>query len=156
MSEQGAPDPLDVTELYDAFHAVAELIWRRFGFLQAGVKEHPMLEPAYDEIIDQLEVDLFLPACARHAYHERGVLLDPEDVPDVIVLRDAADTALVGAAARYHSHAFHPAPGATEVPNEVLAGNLMPRRRDDVRLLLDPAGARQDPVGQRRPDLRVI
>jgi len=156
MSEQRAPDPLEVTELYDAFHAVAELIWRRFGFEQASGNEHPMLEPAYDEVIDQLEVDLFLPACARHAYHERGVLIDPEDVASVIFLRDADGTELVGAAARFHSHAFHPEPGGEQVPNEILAGNLMPRRRSEVVLLLDPAGARDDPVGKRRPDLRVI
>lgn len=156
MSELGSPAPLDVTELYDAFHAVADLIWARFGFERAVGNEHPMLEPAYDEIIDQLEVDLFLPACARHAYHERGVLIDPEDVPGLIFLRDAHGTELVGAAARYHSHAFHPITGSATVPNEILAGNLMPRQRREVVLLLDPAAAREDPGGKRRPDLRVI
>ena len=155
MSEQGTGAPLDVTELYDAFHDVAQQIWRRFGFQRAAGHEHPMLEPSFDEIVDQLEVDLFLPACARRAFHERGTLIDPEDVPDLLFLKEEGGVELEGAAARYHSHAFHPAEGSPDVPNEILAGNLMPLPREGVTLLLVPDAARED-GGRRRPDLRVI
>ncbi|HSJ13455.1 MAG TPA: hypothetical protein VK939_03515 [Longimicrobiales bacterium] len=143
-------DGIDVSDLFDAFHRVAACVWREFGRDADGDQDGV----SFDELIDQLEVDMFLPACARRARETLGIRVDPDEIGAHIALVDASGSAVSGGAGRYHSHAFHPLDPRGEVPDDVLAGNLLPRSRREVALLLlrEPparartAGRRQLPV----------
>lgn len=147
MSEAG----IDVSDLFDAFHRVAECLWREFGRDAAGDEE----SVPYDELIDQLEMDVFLPACARRAREQLGLDVDADDIGAHILLVDASGRATPGGAGRYHSHAFHPRDLEGDVPAEILAGNLLPRTRAEVALLLVREPPAQAPSGPRPAQLPV-
>lgn len=125
--------PIDVSDLFDAFHRVAALLWTEFGRAAAADEDEESVP--FDEILDQLEVDVFLPACARRLREENGASVDPDDVASQLALFGSQGQ-LPGAAGRYHSHAFYPETLEGDVPNAVLAADLMPRLRSDVRLCL--------------------
>jgi hypothetical protein len=151
----GAPDPLiDVSDLYDAFHELANLVLRRFELLGAEAVDIDF-EPGFDVLMDQLEIDVFLPACARRVWRLHGLRVDPDDVPRLIRLHDPDDSPLHGAAGSYHSHAFVLyAPDDDTVPNEVLSGDLLPRSRAEVRIFVDTALISRPRSA--RPNLRLL
>ncbi|NJD65543.1 MAG: hypothetical protein FIB00_09910 [Chloroflexi bacterium] len=140
---------LDVTDTFDAFHRVAALLWREFGPVLAADEAGDEGGVGYDELVDQLELDLFLPACARLWQRATGKAVDSDEIAARIRLVSPAGAARPGAAGRYHSHAFHPDAVAAEVPNAVLAADLMSVLRADIRLVIGPAVA-QPPRPQRR------
>jgi hypothetical protein len=119
---------VNVSDLYDALHDIATIVFSRFG-LGDGT------DPAPDELLDQLELDLFLPACARRASMVLRRELDPEDVSGLIRLRERDGSIRPGAAGRYHSHGFQITDDG-DIPNSILAANLMPRARQDVELVI--------------------
>lgn len=155
MNVESSADPLiDVSDLFDAFHALATHVLLNFELRDAAV-EHADVEPGFDVLIDQLELDAFLPACARRLYRLRGMRVDPDDVPRLLRLYDHELEPLHGAAGTYHSHAFLLyAPNDDRVPNEVLGGDLLPRSRSDVRILLDTRLI--DRPRSARPMLRLL
>jgi hypothetical protein len=136
--QHAADDPLiEVSDLYDAFHEMANLVLREFE-LVGDDDQDAAFEPGFDVLIDQLELDVFLPGCARRIWRLRGLRVEPDDVPRLIRLYDHDEDPLHGAAGQYHSHAFvRYSPDDARVPNEVLSGDLLPRARDDVRLFAD-------------------
>jgi hypothetical protein len=153
----GAP-LVDVSDLYDAFHEIALLLLARFEF-QGVDPDDPAGEPTFEDVTDQLEVDLFLPACARRLWRQHGIHVDPDAIGSLIRLYDAGGEALHGAAGAFHSHAFIIyAAEDDHVPNEVLSGDLLPRSRQDVRLIVHggESGGGRRPGAPRRPPLRVI
>lgn len=130
---------IDVTDLYDSFHSIASSIWRDFG---ASVDDE-----SWDDIIDALEHDLFLAACAHRAGGGVRTESESEDdegdvsgpAPDEMPARirlmvDGKD--IPGASGQYHSHAFYPDPETGHVPNAVMTGNLLARSRPEVTLVL--------------------
>jgi hypothetical protein len=119
---------VNVSDLYDGFHQVAELATGLFGL---GADTDPPLE----EFLDQLELDLFLPACARRAAMVARRDLDPDEVADLIRLRERDGSIRPGAAGRFHSHGFD-SPGADGETNMVIAGNLLARSRSEVELIV--------------------
>lgn len=129
---------LDVTDIFDGFHKVVTVLWREFGgLLNAGSAEAEGV--GFDELVDQLEIDLFLPACARRLLETTGEVVDPDEIAARIRLSAASGELLPGAGGRYHSHAFHPESSRDDVPNAVLTADLMTVRRAGVRLLVGPA-----------------
>jgi hypothetical protein len=125
---------VEVSDLFDAFHRVAAVVWLEFGRAAAAAQDEASVP--FDELMDQLEVDMFLPACARRAREVLGLEIDADDVGAHILLADASGVVPQGSAGRYHSHAFHPLELDGPVPEEVLAGNLLTRPRRELRLLL--------------------
>lgn len=130
-------DTADVSDLFDGFHRLASVLWREFG--QASAADEEAEGVPFDELVDQLEVDVFLPACARRLRELLGLNVDPDDVAAHIRLH-AGDAPIPGAAGRYHSHAFHPESLEGDVPTAVLPADLMPRDRAGVRLVLEREG----------------
>ena len=117
----------DVSDLFDAFHRIAQHIWTDFGFA--------VDDESWDDIIDALELDLFLAGCANRLSNATGETLEPDEIPPRIRLfRDGEE--VVGAGGQYHSHAFYPDPDTNDIPNAVLTGNLMSRSRDGVALMI--------------------
>lgn len=125
---------VDVSDLFDAFHRVATTVWLEFGRPAAATDDEASVP--FDELMDQLEVDMFLPACARRAREALGIDIDADEIGAHILLADASGTVPPGSAGRYHSHAFHPLDLDGPVPEDVLAGNLLTRPRRELRLLL--------------------
>jgi hypothetical protein len=154
-NEAGSDDALiDVSDLYDAFHALANQVLTGFE-LNEEPGDEVEFEPSFDVLIDQLELDIFLPACARRLYRARGLRVEPDDVTRMLRLYDHGMEPLFGAAGMYHSHAFlRYAPQDRSVPNEVLSGDLMPRSRSDVGVFLDTR-LLNGPRGT-RPRLRLL
>jgi hypothetical protein len=136
---------IDVSDLYDAFHAIAQSIWRDFG---AAVDDE-----SWDDIIDGLEMDLFLTACAHRFNGETGGSAEPEEMPAQIRLVNAAGEVQPGGGGQYHSHAFYPDPETGDVPNAVMTGSLLSRSRTDVALVISPQGSRQRPRRAQLPQL---
>lgn len=128
------PPALDVTDLFDAFHRVVSLLWEEFGRASAADEDEESIP--FDEIVDQLELDVFLPACGRRMRQELQLSVDPDEVSRYILLVGEDGKPLVGASGRYHSHAFHPETLEGDVPNAVLAADLMPRQRPGIRLVV--------------------
>jgi len=155
VSEGFVQDPrIEVSDLYDTFHEIANLVLRRFEFGSVEDDETGF-EPGFDVLIDQLELDVFLPACARRVWRLRGLRIEPDDVPRLIRLYDQDEEPLHGAAGQYHSHAFvQYSFEDEEVPNEVLSGDLLPRSRGDIRLFIDTALI--DRPRATRPALRLL
>lgn len=116
---------IDISDLYDAFHACAVMMHDTFGF---GVDT----VPAFDEIVDQLELDVFLTAIAIRLANIAGDV-DPEDIPPLLRVREKSGEIRSGAAGTYHAHGFEPGPDG--VANRVIPGNLVPRNRSDVDLV---------------------
>jgi hypothetical protein len=145
---------IDVSDLFDALHALANHVLARFELRDAEVEEAGF-EPSFDVLIDQLELDAFLPACARRLYRLRGLRVDPDDVPPLLRLYDHELEPLHGAAGVYHSHAFvQYSPDDDHVPNEVLSGDLLPRSRNDVAIYLDTRLIDRPRGG--KPNLRLL
>jgi len=142
---------VDVTDLFDAFHRVAAALWREFG---ASLAEAGEAEIGFDELVDQLEVDLFLPACARRLSEVTGEYVDPDYVAPRMRLADAAGAPFAGAAGVYHSHAFHPPGLEGDVPAAILTADLMTVPREGIRLLVG-AGQGPGPFRGRRGHLPV-
>ena len=155
VSKHFTEDPLvEVTDLYDAFHEMANLVLREFEFIGAD-DEDSAFEPGFDVLIDQLELDVFLPGCARRIWRLRGLRIEADDVPRLVRLYDHDEEPLHGAAGQYHSHAFvQYSPDDDRVPNEVLSGDLLPRSRADVRLFADTRLI--DRPRASRPALRLL
>jgi hypothetical protein len=151
----GVPDSLiDVSDLYDAFHDLANLVLRRFE-LRGADDVDIEFEPGFDVLMDQLEIDVFLPACARRVWRLQGLRVEPDDVARLLRLHDADDASLHGAAGTYHSHAFVLyAPDDDSVPNEVLSGDLLPRSRAEVRIFVDTSLISRPRSA--RPNLRLL
>jgi hypothetical protein len=120
---------INVSDLYDSFFDTAQLVWSRFAL-------GPDTDPPLQDFLDQLEVDLFLPACARRVEQLARRSIDADDVARFIRLRERDRTTRAGAAGRYHGHAFEPAPDDGALRNLVLAGNMMARDRADVELVI--------------------
>lgn len=142
------PDALDVTDLFDGFHRVVAALWREFGSLLSATAAEE-IGVGFDEVVDQLEVDLFLPACARQLLKMTGEVVDPDEIASRIRLGAESGEFLPGAGGQYHSHAFHPESPEADVPNAVLTASLMAIPRADVRLLIGPPVTRRR-VGSRR------
>jgi hypothetical protein len=135
---------IDVSDLYDAFHAIAASIWRDFG---TSVDDE-----SWDDIIDSLEHDLFLAGCAHRAVERMQEELDPDEIPARLKLfSDGSE--IPGAAGEYVSHAFYPDVETGSVPNAVMTGNLMSRERPAITLMLTDRRAKQT---TRRPQLPQI
>jgi hypothetical protein len=132
---------LDVTDTFDAFHRVVAVLWREFGAALALDEGDDCA--GFDELVDQLEIDLFLPVCAHRLRELTGEDLDPDEVPTRIRLVSESGESLPGAAGYYHSHAFHPEALAADVPNAVLTVSLMSVPRAGIRLLLGPGAERR-------------
>jgi hypothetical protein len=120
---------VNVSDLYDAFHEIIDIARARFGL-------NDETEPSLAELADQLEVDLFLPACARRSAMIARREIESEEVGAMIRLRDVDGSIRPGAAGRFHSHGFDDVDARGAVPNTVLAANLMPRPRDEVELII--------------------
>lgn len=148
----GRPQPLgadavEISDLYDAFHGVADAIWRGFHYRRLRADE-PEIEPGFGELVDQLQADLFLPACARRLAREREVVADPDHLMDAIRLADAAGRPIPGDAGRFQGHAFDfGEPYEDGIDNELLAADGSVHQRPRVRLFLDPA-AIEDLAGE--------
>jgi hypothetical protein len=155
VTEDFVHDPLiEVSDLYDTFHEIANLVLRQFEFGSVD-EDETGFEPGFDVLIDQLELDVFLPACARRIWRLRGLRVEADDVPRLIRLYDHEEDPLHGAAGQYHSHAFvQYSTDDYDVPNEVLSGDLLPRSRSDVRLFVDTALI--DRPRATRPPLRLL
>lgn len=119
---------INVSDLYDGLHGMAAIAVGVFGL-------GPDSEPPADEFLDQLEVDLFLPACARRIELLARRSVEPDDVAGMIRLREADGSFRPGAAGRYHSHGFEA--DDADLRNQVLAGNLLPRARAEVELVVE-------------------
>jgi hypothetical protein len=130
---------VDVSDVFDGFYRVVATLWREFGDTFAAPDRDEAAEEAlsFDELADQLEVDLFFPACARRLHAATGERLDPDDVAPRLRLVAETGEPLPGPAGRYHSHAFHPPGPQNDVPCAVLAGNLMSVPRAGIRIQLD-------------------
>ena len=142
----------DVSDLFDGFHRLASVLWEEFG--RAGAADEDAAGVPFDELVDQLEVDVFLPACARRLRERLGRDVDPDDVPRYLRLH-TADGPVPGPGGRYHSHAFHPESLEGDVPNAVLPADLMPRDRASVRLVLDAEPEERLSAARRRTGLPV-
>ena len=128
---------IEVTDLYDAFHQLADLVWTRFHFRRHRADE-PEVGPPFGELVDQIQVDLFFPACARRVVAETGLELDPDAVGEAIVLTDPDGRPLDGDAARYHAHGFDLGePYEERIENLVVSADLNARERASVRLFVD-------------------
>ena len=140
----GAGASLDVTDLFVAFHNIAQSIWRDFGFA--------VDDESWDDIIDALEMDLFLSACVHRLLSATSEALEPDEVPQRIrLIKDGAE--VVGGGGQYHSHAFYPDPDTNDVPCAVMTGNLMSRSLPDVRLVITPGVLRIRPRGRQLPQV---
>jgi hypothetical protein len=135
---------IDVSDLYDAFHAIAQSIWRDFGMA--------VDDESWDDIIDSLEQDLFLAACAQRLAAGSEEVLEPDEMPARIRLMSAG-AEVPGAPGQYHSHAFYPDDESGVVPNAVMTGNLMSRDRADVTLVIAPHGAARRTRGAQLPQI---
>jgi hypothetical protein len=120
---------VNISDLYDGFHQIAALAAGLFGL---GSET----DPPFEEFLDQLELDLFLPACARRARMLSRRSINPEEVADMIRLRESDGTIRPGAAGRYHSHGFDMADDHGDTANQVVAVNLLPRHRSEVELVM--------------------
>lgn len=141
---------LDVTDAFDAFHRVVAVLWREFGAALALAEPDDDLA-SFDDLVDQLEVDLFLPTCARMMRQATGELVNPDEIAARIQLLSDNGEPLPGAAGRYHSHAFHPDSLQGDVPNAILTANLMSLPRAGLRLQLGPAQERRAPSRRNLP-----
>jgi hypothetical protein len=65
------PALIEVSDLFDAFHSMANHVLVHFELRDADLDEAGV-EPGFDVLIDQLEIDVFLTACARRVYLVRG------------------------------------------------------------------------------------
>lgn len=137
---------VDVSDLFDGFHRLVSELWESFGRESAADEEGAGVP--FDEVVDQLEVDVFLPACARRLRERLGLEVEPEEVTRHVRLV-GSDGPIPGAPGRYHSHAFHPESIEGDVTNAVLAADLMPRTRADVRLVLVLGEEGRAPRGRR-------
>ncbi|CAN5769044.1 hypothetical protein BH23GEM9_BH23GEM9_22020 [soil metagenome] len=120
---------INVSDLFDAFHEIAAIARTRFGVDEAS-------EPPLSDFLDQLELDLFLPACARRAAMITRRELDQDEVSGLIRLRERDGAIRDGAAGRYQGHGFEALDDSGAVPNEVMAANMLPRSRDEVDLII--------------------
>ncbi len=136
---------IDVSDLYDAFHGIAASIWRDFGTT--------VDDESWDDIIDSLEHDLFLAACAQRIAANTEEGLEPDEVPARIRLMTPNGEEVPGSPGQYHSHAFYPDDETGEVPNAVMTGNLMSRFRSDVTLVIAPQGAKRRTRGAQLPQV---
>jgi hypothetical protein len=155
MSAETSDDALiEVSDLFDAFHALATHVLLNFE-MRGELADEAEVEPTFDVLVDQLELDVFLPGCARRLFRLRGLRVEPDDVPRLLRLYDHEMQPLHGAAGTYHSHAFLLYANDDErVPNEVLSGDLLPRSRHDVRIVLDTRLV--DRPRSTRPALRLL
>ena len=135
---------IDVSDLYDSFHAIAQSIWRDFGFA--------VDDESWDDIIDSLEMDLFLAGCAQRIMNETQESLEPDEIPGRIRLIDEDGKVVPGSGGQYHSHAFYPEEDGV-VPNAVMTANLMSRSRDDVTLLIVDEAATKSRRGAQLPQV---
>ena len=127
---------LDVTDTFDAFHRVVTTLWREFGIALAADTSDD--SASFDDLVDQLELDLFLPVCARRLRNLTGESVEPEGIAARLRLIDETGEPLPGAAGQYHSHAFHPDGPEADVPNAILTAALMSLPRSGLRLQLGP------------------
>ena len=135
---------IDVSDLYDAFHGIAQSIWRDFGFA--------VDDESWDDIIDALEMDLFLAGCAQRIMNATSEPLEPDEIPARIRLVLDDGKVLAGAGGQYHSHAFYPEESGT-VPNAIMTENLMSRARAGVKLIIAPQGAQARRRGAQLPQV---
>jgi len=128
---------IEVTDLYDAFHELAAQLWRRFEFQGRGSGIPGQIGPRFDELVDQLETDLFFAACARRVWAQTEVKLNPAAVRALIRVCDQDRNPRPGASGQYHGHGFDwGTPRDASVENRVVAGDLEGTRRSDVRLVV--------------------
>lgn len=143
---------MDITTLFDSFHRLAQTLWTEFGPALAPemADEEDAEVISYDELLDQLEMDVFLLAVARSYRVATGVRLEPEDVAARIRLH-GPDGPVPGVAGQYHSHAFHPESLSGDVPRAVLTADLMARELADFTLHVvqeEPRRARSSRRGE--------
>ena len=135
---------IDVSDLYDAFHAIAQSIWRDFGFA--------VDDESWDDIIDALEMDLFLAGCVQRIMNATSESPEPDEIPARIRLVTEKGDAVPGAGGQYHSHAFYPE-DTGEVPNAIMTENLMSRARAGVKLIIADQGAQARRRGAQLPQV---
>lgn len=140
---------VDVTDTFDAFHRLVSVLWREFGPALSG-SDPDEGGIGFDELVDQLELDVFLPACAHRLREATGEVAEPDELAARILLVPEAGEAWPGPTGRYHSHAFHPESLASDVPNAVLTENLMSLERSGLRLQVGPPPAPGRRRGTRR------
>jgi hypothetical protein len=141
---------IDVSDLFDAFHASALLLWNAFGF-------RTDTEPSFGDLLDQLELELFLAAAAVRLKQETGIDMDPEDLAPLLHIRETSGEIKTGAAGQYSTHGFDQYDPADGIPNLVVPGNLIPRGRETVQIvLLVPDGPVPISIQDRRPVDRGI
>jgi hypothetical protein len=128
---------VEVTDLYDAFHELAALLWRRFEFQGRGAGNPGQIGPRFDEIIDELEEDLFLAACARRVWARSEHKFQPEDIKPLLKVCDMSGDVRSGEAGKYHWHGFDWGTARDpEVENLVIAGDLIGTPRSQARLFV--------------------
>ncbi|HEX9002537.1 MAG TPA: hypothetical protein VGB07_21700 [Blastocatellia bacterium] len=130
---------IDVTDIFDSFHAVANLVWCGFEFDKHPGNVPVTLGPRFDEVIDDLEDTLFIGACRRRLSRVTGTEFDPQSVREMLRITDLSGAVLPHPACQFHSHGFDWQPANDQgVPNLIVGGNLHPRDRDEIRIFLLP------------------
>ena len=128
---------IEVTDIFDAFHEVAQTMWARCEFRGGSEGPAAAIRPLYDELLDQLERDLFWAACARRLAKRIDRAVSPDEIPALLRLHDPRGFPISGPAGEYQTHAFdHATPEDETVLNEVIPGTMAPQPRAEVRIFL--------------------
>lgn len=140
---------IEVSDLYDAFHLIAQTIWStgEFQFMVADSRDRDKnkrdrklnsIGVRFDELLDSLEYDFFFTGCARRIYKQTGKEIPLDEIALILHLHDASKNDLEGDVRKYHSHGFD-WPQETEEENlvgsAIISGKLWPPEyRPQVRI----------------------
>lgn len=127
---------VEVSDLYDAFFQIAQILWAH-GEFDAKDPVTRCIGPSYDEMLDELEIDFFLAACIRRLGKATNHWFRPGQVRRRLKLHGAAGEMLPEPEWRYQGQSFHHEEALeAEIQNSVLAGDLRLRWRSATRIFL--------------------
>jgi hypothetical protein len=130
---------IDVSDIYDAFFDVAKAIWDRCEYKNTDWRDASFVGPPLSDLLDYLEEKVFLSACARRYQSRHGRKVTTMELLKLLRVVDASGVPLAGIVSRYHSYGFDwflSDDIAPVLENCVIAGDSLPRKRSDVRLVM--------------------
>ena len=147
---------IEVSDLYDAFHLIAQTIWStgEFEYMTADSRDWEQnrrnrkinsIGATFDQLMDSLEYDFFFTSCARRIFKQTGLEISLDEIITRLRLHDTNGIVLEGEIQEYHSHGFDwPQDNVeeNEIGNAAIGGKLWPpHNRSEVRLFIHISGS---------------
>jgi len=129
---------IEVTDLFESYYKVMELIWEKPDFRTQGPQRIPSFAIFWYDLEGFLHENLFIAACARRVYKSIGMELSSQYIQKLIEVCDSTGRRRPGNSGIYYGSGFDwGEPTDQTLKPLVIAADMVGTNLEDTRLYIN-------------------